>query len=57
VDKLADCLQQLVSDAAKRRAMGEAGHAEAVAKYTWTAVATRLEEIYQQAERHARSKR
>ncbi|HEX4343572.1 MAG TPA: glycosyltransferase family 4 protein, partial [Verrucomicrobiae bacterium] len=56
VDKLTECLRELTVDESRRRTIGEAGRAEATANYTWTAVATKLEEIYQQAERHVRSK-
>ena len=57
VDKLTECLRELTVDESRRRIIGEAGRAEATAKYTWTAVATKLEEIYQQAEKHVKDSR
>ena len=49
---LAGQLQVLASDPARRRFLGQAGRAEAHAKYDWRQIAQQLESLYQAAELH-----
>ncbi len=44
---IAECLDRLLADASLRAAMGEAGHAKVLAKYTWTAAARRTRSVYE----------
>lgn len=55
--QLADRLSRLQADADMRQRLGEAGKAEAFAKYDWASITTRLEGIYQSAEVHAQTKK
>ena len=54
-ESLAAKLAMLQADPAAGRALGENGRQEARERYDWSAVAVMLEQIYQQAERHAAS--
>jgi phosphatidylinositol alpha-mannosyltransferase len=44
---LADAVESLVADEPRRRAMGEAARALAVERYSWSGIASRLVEIYE----------
>jgi phosphatidylinositol alpha-mannosyltransferase len=44
---LADAVESLVADEPRRRAMGEAARALAVESYSWSGIASRLVEIYE----------
>jgi len=44
-------LERLVADPAWARAMGEQGRQTALSRYTWKAIADRIEQVYQEAER------
>ncbi|MES2705521.1 MAG: glycosyltransferase family 4 protein [Verrucomicrobiota bacterium] len=55
-DQLAACLFRLHADPAARRALGEAGKAEALAHYDWSRISARLENVYRQAEENCRSR-
>lgn len=55
-DQLAASLASLYADPAKRRALGGAGRAEALAHYDWSRISARLEHLYQQAEEVCRAR-
>ena len=46
-EALADAVESLVADESRRRAMGEAARALAVERYSWSRIASRLVEIYE----------
>jgi glycosyltransferase involved in cell wall biosynthesis len=45
-EALGDAVTRLVADEPRRAAMGEAARAIALARYSWSGVARRLEQIY-----------
>jgi starch synthase len=47
VGALATAINELVTDPARGRAMGEAGRARAADQFSWTDVATRTMEVYE----------
>jgi phosphatidylinositol alpha-mannosyltransferase len=49
VDALADAIVDVLSDEARREAMGQAARAHALASFAWDDIARRLEEIYVEA--------
>ena len=55
--QLAGHLRRLHADPALRRALGEAGRAEALAHYDWSRIAARLETLYQAAEAYSSSRK
>ncbi len=52
-DQLAGHLLKLHNDPAMRRSVGEAGRAEALARYDWSRIGAQLETLYQLAEESA----
>ncbi|MEI6175608.1 MAG: glycosyltransferase family 4 protein [Verrucomicrobiota bacterium] len=52
-DQLAGHLLKLHNDPAMRRSVGEAGRAEALARYDWSRIGAQLETLYQLAEENA----
>ena len=49
-------LERLLSDPAQAHAMGEKGRVNALTNHTWTAIAERIEHVYQQAEQRQASR-
>jgi starch synthase len=45
---LADAINQLMADPAKRRAMAEAGRRRAVERFSWTSIAQRTKRLYEE---------
>ena len=56
-DELAGRMRELAADPARRTSMGQAGGEEARAKHTWSQIAARTEQIYQEAEARVAARR
>lgn len=56
IEELSAKMQSLAKSPERREQLGSAGRDEARSKYGWVAIGRQLEQIYQQAEAHARAR-